>query len=620
MLKTIYFHVGTVKTGSTLIQKMLWENKELLKDFDASYFDLVSPKLSYPRYANAEFLLDPSEKVSDDRIIEYLDGLDVSNTVISEEGLWANIELISNPIFDKYNKVVVLYVRKPADVIAAWASENAEPYNAKQKIHASGMGVVPIDLGIAEFTSRYSKIFKDFFKKIENIKIDELIVRPYDRSRFYNNDIFCDFLEVINVDPTLFFQKKDINVVKVANTSRSRKFCDISCSVFEAMRELGFESDYSLDVVNFVYTNSRYGDDRPIIDTLDDEIIKSVVDELEFIETEISNNYLGGESLFENRYPPIYDVERFPYQPLDKDELEKLTYKYLLSSINKPSTNENKSDNSPNGAPDAWSRDKLIGEYKKKVRGLQYTIGERERLKTLWSMIGQILTDENSKTVSKIIKCLPESLADRWQDIFALLLSGGKEGGFFVEFGACDGVFASNTFVLEKHFGWKGVLAEAAHIWHEKLDENRTANVDRRCLSSTTGEQLEFYQGTSANLSSPGGKSKFLKEVEEKYMVETVSLMDLLKDHKAPKFIDFLSIDTEGHEKEILSSFDFDSYKFGFICVEQHEPLTSDNDVTGLLEEVGYKILFPREKGRPTPMEISGVDMFFVPKDSEDFK
>ena len=44
------------------------------------------------------------------------------------------------------------------------------------------------------------------------------------------------------------------------------------------------------------------------------------------------------------------------------------------------------------------------------------------------------------------------------QELIAFLLLGPN--GYFVEFGACDGIFASNTYFLEKTQGWKGVLSE----------------------------------------------------------------------------------------------------------------------------------------------------------------
>ncbi|NKB76872.1 MAG: hypothetical protein GKR96_07435 [Gammaproteobacteria bacterium] len=52
------------------------------------------------------------------------------------------------------------------------------------------------------------------------------------------------------------------------------------------------------------------------------------------------------------------------------------------------------------------------------------------------------------------------------QGLFALSELSFKQGGFFVEFGATNGVGLSNTHLLETKFGWKGILAEPAKLWH----------------------------------------------------------------------------------------------------------------------------------------------------------
>ena len=49
------------------------------------------------------------------------------------------------------------------------------------------------------------------------------------------------------------------------------------------------------------------------------------------------------------------------------------------------------------------------------------------------------------------------------QDIFVLYTLNWKRNGFFVEFGATDGMDLSNTYLLEKDFGWRGILSEP--IW-----------------------------------------------------------------------------------------------------------------------------------------------------------
>jgi FkbM family methyltransferase len=250
------------------------------------------------------------------------------------------------------------------------------------------------------------------------------------------------------------------------------------------------------------------------------------------------------------------------------------------------------------------------------VLGLQYTIAQRERLTTLWRMISKMLTEENGELVAQIMKSLLESPAERFQDVFAILISGGKRNGYFVEFGACDGVAANNTLTLEQNFGWAGLLAEPGVFWHERLLKNRTAAIDTRCVSDTTGGELEFFQSAMPGNSSTHSDHPYLGEVVDCYKVPTVTLADLLKEHNAPKYIDFLSVDTEGHEMEVFTNFDFKEYKFGFICVEQHPEVRPEDDLRPLLERAGYRVMLPRDEGRPVPMQITGIDVFFVPKDS----
>ncbi|CPR05798.1 hypothetical protein BN971_00648 [Mycobacterium bohemicum DSM 44277] len=263
-----------------------------------------------------------------------------------------------------------------------------------------------------------------------------------------------------------------------------------------------------------------------------------------------------------------------------------------------------------------WTFEELHREHQKIVLGLQHTIAQRERLMALFRMVGEIVNPENAVDVSCIIKTLMESPSERFQDIFALLLSGGKRNGFFVEFGACNGLVASNTLTLERNFGWSGILAEPATYWHDSLSKNRTARIDKRCVSAVTGNQLQFYQSDHPGNSSLDKTHPYVGNIADSYTVETVSFMDLLKDQDAPRDIDFLSVDTEGHEKEVFANFDFDRYRFGFICVEQHAQLSPEDRVRPMLEAAGYKVIFPREFGRPVPMQITGIDEFFVPEDS----
>lgn len=204
---------------------------------------------------------------------------------------------------------------------------------------------------------------------------------------------------------------------------------------------------------------------------------------------------------------------------------------------------------------------------------------------------------------------LPEAKAQLRQDIVVAVLSRMKRNGYFVEFGATDGVYLSNTFLLEEQLGWTGILAEPARVWLAALRENRpNAIIDDRCVYEKTGAQLMFREVQSDfALStivefSDVDLHRNTRKVGETYPVETVTLEDLLAQHGAPEEIDFLSIDTEGSELSILQAFDFSRFRFNVIACEHNYSSTRDR-VLDLLKSNGYHRILN---------EISLFDDWFV--------
>jgi FkbM family methyltransferase len=168
-----------------------------------------------------------------------------------------------------------------------------------------------------------------------------------------------------------------------------------------------------------------------------------------------------------------------------------------------------------------------------------------------------------------------------------------KKEGYFVEFGATNGIDISNTLLLEKEFGWKGILAEPAKFWHESLRQNRPlAFIEEKCIWTESNLQLIFNETENTDLSTLDAFSALdshreLRQNGEKYEVTTISLIDLLDKYSAPKTIDFLSIDTEGSEFEILNAFDFEKYSFNVIACE-HNYTDSREKIYKLLVSKGY--------------------------------
>jgi FkbM family methyltransferase len=219
----------------------------------------------------------------------------------------------------------------------------------------------------------------------------------------------------------------------------------------------------------------------------------------------------------------------------------------------------------------------------------------------------QFLLQMPSGQAASLLSYLGRSAAQFRQDLFVLSELNFKREGFFVEFGATDGVTGSNTYMLEKDFGWKGILCEPARSWHRKLHENRSVAIETRCVWTNSGESIEFNEVCFPELSTIGAYSSsddyaLIRERGTRYDVETISLVDLLEAYGAPREIDYLSIDTEGSEHAILQAFDFRKYEIKCITVEHnHTPMREQ--LCSLLTSAGYERRF---------QNISHVDDWYV--------
>ncbi len=192
--------------------------------------------------------------------------------------------------------------------------------------------------------------------------------------------------------------------------------------------------------------------------------------------------------------------------------------------------------------------------------------------------------------LSRVPMMMGQSKSQLKQDFFALTESGFKRNGYFVEFGATDGVQLSNSYLLEKEYGWSGILAEPARCWHQALRANRNSWIETNCVWRDSDSVVKFNEVDDAALSTiaafkdADGHSRHETAC---YEVKTISLNDLLAKYDAPREIDYLSIDTEGSEFEILRNFDFTRHRFKVITCEHNFTPMREN-LFELLSENGY--------------------------------
>lgn len=174
------------------------------------------------------------------------------------------------------------------------------------------------------------------------------------------------------------------------------------------------------------------------------------------------------------------------------------------------------------------------------------------------------------------------------QDLNVISFFNNKNDMYFIDIGANNGITLSNTFLLEKQYNWKGICSEPLPRAFKQLIKCRNVICDNNAVFSKSGLSLEFSE---SNLLS--GITKFIDlytrvRKGNQIIVKTITLQSLLDNYKAPKIIQYFSLDTEGTELEILKSVDFSKYTFLYINLEHNYVEPKRSEIRTLLLNNGY--------------------------------
>jgi FkbM family methyltransferase len=163
---------------------------------------------------------------------------------------------------------------------------------------------------------------------------------------------------------------------------------------------------------------------------------------------------------------------------------------------------------------------------------------------------------------------------------------GGARAGFFVEVGANDPQHMSQTWHLEQ-LGWTGVLVEPQPELAEALRRRRRSKVFAVACSSPqmSGRTLPLHL---SDIHSSLNPHFFVAGAHTTGVIEVPlrTLDDILSEAQAPIPIDFLSIDVESHEIDVLAGLDLAKWRPRLILIED---LAMDLRLHRLLVSRGYK-------------------------------
>lgn len=173
------------------------------------------------------------------------------------------------------------------------------------------------------------------------------------------------------------------------------------------------------------------------------------------------------------------------------------------------------------------------------------------------------------------------SYAQYREDIILASLLDGVKKGFYVDIGANYETEDSVT----KYFynlGWSGINVEPVAKLFMVLKKKRKRDININAGVSDTGKSLVFYEHPTHGHSSFVNNSADSKS----YKVKTYKLKDIFKDYKVEK-IDFLKIDVEGFEHEVINSNDWSRYRPKVLCIEANH---IDKDWRPILANADYRL------------------------------
>lgn len=175
------------------------------------------------------------------------------------------------------------------------------------------------------------------------------------------------------------------------------------------------------------------------------------------------------------------------------------------------------------------------------------------------------------------------------EDLFLPAYFNGKTGGFLLDIAAADGITFSNSFRLINELDWGGILVEPCPVHRKNLEILYTdvpqVKVYNGAIHQTLKEvdfnEVEFQEIGLSNIT--GGHPVAQKYQHKTYKVPATDINSLLEMYKAPENIDFVSLDIEGAEGEVVHNWNFDKYKVQLWCIEEGDRFR------GFLESKGYQ-------------------------------
>jgi FkbM family methyltransferase len=168
---------------------------------------------------------------------------------------------------------------------------------------------------------------------------------------------------------------------------------------------------------------------------------------------------------------------------------------------------------------------------------------------------------------------------------------GSQEHGYCVEVGAYDGITGSATYLFERK-GWECLVVEPVPELAEKIRQNRRCVVASCAVSAQEGEATFYVADHAEQLSTlelTPDKEEWIQSLGGTLRTITVPIrtLDSLLDEAGFPRIDFMTIDVEGHELDVLRGLELERHRPRVVIVEENV-LRGTSDIVRHMAQHGY--------------------------------
>jgi FkbM family methyltransferase len=211
----------------------------------------------------------------------------------------------------------------------------------------------------------------------------------------------------------------------------------------------------------------------------------------------------------------------------------------------------------------------------------------KERLRPLFWTCRRILKQELTLVDTAYGRGV--SYSQFGEDAFLNALFHGKERGFYVDVGAYHPYLLSNTYLFYKR-GWRGINIEPNPDHFLLFPSRRPRDININVAVSTCEGVVPFTcNGAYSGIDDHTHLYKRSDLAAKKVSVKAMPLAKILDGYMSKgTSIDFLSVDCEGHDVEVLASNNWTKYRPAVVLVEDHGN-SKEHNPDMLLETVGYR-------------------------------